>query len=305
MADAKPSPALLHNLMVAGELRRAAGALDAAGVDFVALKGIPLAIRLTGKVDGRGRAIRDNDILVRRAMIPKAVSALESIGYSRPAYPVESQLVTNFQYELWKGRLPLEVHWAPLPPLLYPVAEDYVWSRTELFDMGGWSVRVFDKTTTIIQLAAHFVQHGGSFEWILRDLALAWNTWGRDLEPAVVRSVADRLGLRHVLAYSLAAANDKALLDVPPPSLRSRPAELLRRVLPTSELCAPRPQPDHIRSIQMLMLVDPRRIPRWLLLRLLPPVDTLAAQRPLPPGPARYLEYLRRPLRALASVARR
>lgn len=291
--------------MVAGELRRAAAALDAAGIEFVVLKGIPLALRLTGSVDGRGRSIRDNDILVRRASLSSTVSVLESIGYSRPAYTVDSQLVTNFQYELSRERAQLEVHWAPFPPLLYPVPEEYIWSRTERFDLGGWSVRVFDKTTTVINLAAHFVQHGGSFEWVLRDLALAWNTWGRELEPTEVRSVADRLGLRHALAYSLSAASDKALLTVPAPALHSRRAELLRRVLPTSELCVPRPQPDHLRDMQMLVLVDARRIPKWLLLRLLPPMDTLAAQRPLPAGPARYLEYLRRPFRALASLGKR
>lgn len=305
-----PSPALAHNLLVAGELRRIAGALEAARVDFIVLKGVPLALRLTGRLDGRGRRIRDNDILVRRADLTRAVAVVEALGYARPPFSIASQLSTNFQYELFKHvpggpPLPVEIHWAPFPPLLYPVAEEYIWSRSEVADLGAWKVLVLDKPSTVIHLAAHFVQHGGSVEWILRDFALAWNTWAREIEPARLRSQASEMGLLHVLAFSQRAADDRGLLTVPPLALRSRRAYVLRRLLPASKLCTPRPQPDYVRSVQMLALVDFRRIPRWLLLRLIPPRSLLAAQIGLPEGRAVFSEYLRRPLRALARLAQR
>lgn len=310
MPTAGPTPALAHNLLVAGELRRIAGALEAAGVDFIVLKGVPLALRLTGRLDGRGRRIRDNDILVRRADLTRAVAVVEALGYARPPFSVASQLTTNFQYELFKQvpggpRLPVEIHWAPFPPLLYPVAEEYVWRQSEVADLGDWKVLVFDKPSTVIHLAAHFVQHGGSVEWILRDLALAWNTWAGEIDLVRLRSLAGEMGLLHVLAFSLRAADDRGLLTVPPLVLRSRRADMLGRLLPASKLCTPRPHPDYVRSLQMLALVDVERIPRWLLLRLVPPRSLLAAQSGLSGGRAVYFEYFRRPFRALVRLVRR
>lgn len=51
---------------VQGELGAIGRALDAAAVEHAVLKGLPLAVRLTGRIDGRQRRIRDTDVLLRQ-----------------------------------------------------------------------------------------------------------------------------------------------------------------------------------------------------------------------------------------------
>lgn len=305
----KLTPELGHCLALLAELQRIGAALDAASIDYLVLKGVPLAVRLTGRIDGRRRRIRDNDILVHRADAARAVEVLELLGYSPPAgLKLESQLDVNFELEMFRRSAQgtsycAEAHWAPFSPALYPVSEDYLWSRTEVVRIGDWPARVFDKPTTVVHLASHFVQHGGSFEWVLNDLALAWNTWAIEIDPSELRAVAEQLGLLHVLMFSLRAAEDRGLLTVQPPGFESRPTTLLRLMLPSSRLCTPRPQPDYVRSVQLLALAPTRRIPMWLLQRLIPPRSSLPTRH----GDASlevYAEYARRPLRALRRIAR-
>lgn len=73
---ARLTPELARCLALLGELGAIGRALDAAGVEHAVLKGLPLAVRLTGRIDGRQRRIRDADILVRRR--PRFLQALRS-----------------------------------------------------------------------------------------------------------------------------------------------------------------------------------------------------------------------------------
>jgi hypothetical protein len=299
------SAKLASSLLLLGELHRIDTALRATGIDFIVLKGLPLALRLTGRVDGRSRPIRDNDILVRRADAQRAVDALEQLGYVAVGnLTLESQLVVNFELELERqlphgGSVVAEVHWAPFPPLLYPFDEQYLWSRTELVDVSGRSMRVLDRTLTLLQLASHFVQHGGAAPWVLHDLAMAWNAWGAEVGPAELGAAADRTGLEHALAFALAAASDRQLLTRAAPGV-SRRVRALRELLPTSRL----DQVEARRTVELLLLAPPRRIPRWFWLRLVPPPANIAARYGQPMSRKVYLLYPLRPVIALAQLVR-
>ena len=65
-----------QNLSVTSELLVIARALDAAGVDFIVLKGVPLAYRVFGRL--HARRIRDNDILVHPRDVAAALGATGS-----------------------------------------------------------------------------------------------------------------------------------------------------------------------------------------------------------------------------------
>jgi len=261
-------------------------------------------------MDGRGRRIRDNDILVRRADVPRAVAALEAIGYrAAETSNLQAELAVNFQFELARSVAQnavtiVELHWSPFPPAFCATAESEWWARTEWTDLGTRYVRVFDRTLTIVHLASHFVQHGAAGLWILKDLANAWNAWSEELPPASVIDFAGDMRLRAVLEFALHAAQDRGLLFRPLPPLTSFRAALLRRWVPGSELDRNRPHPDYAREMQMLLLAEPAGVLRWIRLHALPPRSAIAARAGFQRRWRVYMEYPLRPLRVLATIAR-
>lgn len=295
-----------YGLLLMGELQRVGRALRADGVEFIVLKGLPLAVRLTNRIDGRHRRIRDNDLLVRERDAVRAVEVLRRLGYEEhPGMTLASQLVVNFELEMFRrlpegGGLIAEIHWAAFPPLLYPVDENVLWSRTETVEVGGYPVQVFDRELTLIHLASHFVQHAASVAWVLRDLAMAWNRWANELDHAALFDLATRLRLQHVLAFSMAAASDLGLLEVAPPPFPSYPAAVLRRVLPSQRLGPPQPVATVRRSLELLLLAPPEQLTHWLRYRMLPTRAAVAASCGLrSPAEVRPWHYLARPARAL------
>lgn len=297
-------PSLPRNLLLLGELTRVAEALQAASVELLVLKGLPLSVRLTGRLGGRERRIRDNDILVRRRDVRRAVSAIESLGYAPLAnMPLESQLPLNFEYELHRPvgdtTSIVEIHWAPFPPLLYPVDEAYLWSRTESIEIAGRRFRVFDRVLTLLHQASHFVQHAASSDAVLKDLALAWNAWAEDIDPADLRTAARRTGLVHVLDFALRAADDRGMLQRRRPEPRSARAAGLRLLLPSNRLGPVQVQPTLRRELALATLAPTRRVPYWLWTRVFPPAQVIAGTQGRALSPRIYLEYALRPLRRL------
>jgi len=307
----KLTPELGRCLALKAELEHIGRAFDAAGIDFIVLKGLPLAVRLTGRIDGRGRRIRDNDLLVRRKDVREAVHVLERLGYSLlPDVTLESQLDVNFEVEMHRRAeaglsLCAEVHWAPFPPLLYPTDEDLVWARTEPVLVGELRVETLDKTLTLLQLASHFVQHAASVDWVLRDLAMAWNLWGAQIEPEALKRLATQTGLTHVLAFSLSAAEDRGWLTRRPPALGSSRARLLRVLLPTSRLGPPQAQPTLRRSLELSILAPARQVPTWLWSRIAPPRSLIAGRFGVSEPSVGLRHYAIRTLRAATRAAKR
>lgn len=66
---------------VKNRLRRAAGALDAAGIEYAVIGGNAVAAWVSRVDDSVVRNTRDVDILVRRADMPRIVPAMEQAGF--------------------------------------------------------------------------------------------------------------------------------------------------------------------------------------------------------------------------------
>lgn len=298
---------LARNLLLLGELRGIASQLETAGISYIVLKGLPLAQRTTGHIDGRAHLTRDNDVLVRRADVARVIRLMQSIGYEPdPGLTLESQLRVNFEFELWKAVLGtfavLEVHWAPFPAVLYPVDEDWLWTRTELVQLGNRAFPVLDRALTILQLASHFVQHHAKGEWILRDFAAAWNLWGDELDREDFVECCRRTGLFHAFSFTLGAAMAMQLVPSSQHAFRSSRARALSWLLSNA---AARQLPEGVRAWEFLVLARPQHVAEWLWLRAAPPLEAVAAFRGRPTSALTYLEYLRRPFRALARALRR
>jgi hypothetical protein len=230
------------------------------------------------------------------------------VGYrSIDGRTIDRQLDADFQYRMARpvgadGEVSAELHWSAFPTDLYPIDEEILWTRSESFDLGSRWVRVFDRPLTLIHLAAHFAQHLFAVRSILDDVAVAWNRWGAAIDHEDLVALARATELTAVLDFALGSAADLGMLAPPAAELCSPRAARLRRLLPAERLFTPRPEVDHIRMLLALLLVNPRRIPRWARNLLFPPIENLSVIVGRPVSPALYLRYFTRPLRPLARV---
>lgn len=289
-------------LQLEAELRRLGTALRERGIEWVSMKGPILARRLAVDLHRRGWLV-DNDVLVRQCDAAPAVEVLRGLGYAPPRFvKLESQLKTSFEAALFREdcgtTLGAEVHWAPFPWPLYPIDEHLVWSHTEVIEVDGWKVRVFDPALTTLHLASHFVQHLASEPRILNDIAWAWNHWQQELDSAAFRQLAKAFRIEHAVAYSLNIAADRGLLDTPAPFDTWR-ARWIARLVSAGDVGAERPRHDYWRMLQMAIAAPPERVPRWLWGNVFPPIDTLASVYDRPVTPQLYLRYFTRLFRPL------
>lgn len=267
------------------------------------MKGPILARRLGVAAYRRGWII-DNDVLVRRSDVARAVQALGALGYApRPYLSLESQLAVHFHTALYRVdndvTVPVEVHWSPFRCPLYPENERLVWQHTELLDVGSRPVRVFDPPLTVVHLASHFVHHRASESRILRDVAWAWNKWQPHIDRSELHALAKAFRLDHALAYSLHIAAERSMLDAPPP-FDTTPAQWLRRLVSAEDVTeVQQPRHDYARMLAMLVIAPPERVPRWLWNLVFPPIDVMASIYDRPATPALYLRYFTRLFRPI------
>jgi hypothetical protein len=298
-----PASRAARNLLLTSELLNIARGFDAAGVEFVVLKGVPLAHRIFGRLDAR--RIRDNDILVHPGDVDRALDVLRDCGYEPviPGLILRKELRRTNQHAM-VHRLPTggvmlaELHWRAFSGF-FDVPEAIEWEHTQPFPLNGATVRVFDEPLTLLHLAAHFAHHAFSEAWILRDVAAAWNAWGRDIDRDGLLRLARDTGTEHVLEFALRAAEDLDLLVVPAPPSGSWRTAVLRRLLPTRRLFEPRPRPDHRRTLLVFHLTGLRLVPRYLAQGMFPTIEHMSAIYDRPISRWLYLRYATRPFRAL------
>ena len=306
-ASAAPLHAVVRNLLLETELHRIAQTFQRERVDFIVLKGIPLALRVFESIDSR--AMVDNDILVRRADAPRALEVLQSLGYeSIDCRSLEKQIDVDYQYRLARtvangAAVNAELHWNAFPEDLYPVPEALLWEHCERFDLAlPEPILVFDRPLTIVHLAAHFAVSDFAVPSILVDVARAWNRWYAESDAKEVVELAARTGLTHVLDFALLAAADLRLLRGEPPPIRSPRARRLRSFLRSEDMAGDRPAHDYARKAGAALLAEPRRIPTWLWRIAFPPIENLAVIEGRPPSRGLYLRYFTRPLRLAARM---
>jgi hypothetical protein len=306
-AEARESEIVAHNLGIFAEMRRIVQALDAAAVSCIVLKGIPLCHRMD---DGFARrAIVDNDILVHRADVARAMEALEGLGYRSLSWRrLEQDLEESFEHPLSRpdvdGRpLFCELHWNAFPPSLFRARESTLWARTVEVDVLGARVLVFDPALQILHLASHVVQHELCEPRTLEVFGRAWSHWGNTIDYADLASLARELGIEQAFEYVVEMARALALTKTKGLGTTSRRVSLAKKLFRPERLleAAEDEYPErYIRAMLVLMLVPPSRAFRHLLGRVLPAPDAPVRQRG---RRAVALHYLARPWRPIARSA--
>ncbi|HYX68130.1 MAG TPA: nucleotidyltransferase family protein [Terriglobales bacterium] len=205
------------NLLLAGELVRMVGRLEAAGVAALAYKGPALAEALYGNL--ALREFSDLDILVEAESVGRAQEVLRVLGY-RPSLELSARQQAAYLrsgcevgFVSREGAMVVELHWrvAPRHFVAEPAASELL-ASARWATVGGAPLRTLAPEDLLPALALHAAKHvWQGLGWIcdISELLRAFPS----LDWAEVEGRAQKLGLRRLLYLPLHLAIE--LLDAP------------------------------------------------------------------------------------------
>jgi putative nucleotidyltransferase-like protein len=205
------------NAHLAEALGDVLGALGAAGVEAMPVKGLVLAEHLYGDIAARPCA--DLDVLVRPRDLAPAREALRSIGFQQRAAPGYKALVHQFHDPAW-GRgsgtdhVRLELHWALWADSERRLGTDGLWDRSVAATLAGRPIRMLSPEDTLLHLAIHRTRSALRLRWVV-DVAELVRRYGDALDWSAYLDRAGRAGARTASWVILGLARD--LLDSPVP----------------------------------------------------------------------------------------
>lgn len=232
------------NLLLAGELVRILGRLEAAGIPALAYKGPVLAESLYGNL--ALRQFSDLDILVEPASVGRAQEALLGLGY-RPSLELNPRQQAAYLrsgcemgFASREGAIAVELHWriAPRHFCAEPAASDFL-ARAQAVPLGGAQVRTLGPEDLLLALSLHAAKHlWQGLGWICDISELLRAFPALDWQAAEGRG--QRLGLRRLLYLPLHLAGEVLGAPVPAevrarvaaePEVQSMAREVLQRPL--------------------------------------------------------------------------
>ncbi len=186
-------------------------ALERVGVDALAFKGPTLAALLYERLDRV--ASGDLDVLVRRADIERAVTALAAVGY-RPDSEVALSLPGNNEMLLrCEGRADVDLHWALSPPYFFPFDLDGAFGRAQTVRLIGQEFRTLGNEDLFVGLVIHHSRHCWDNAGWIRDIALLLEK--RPLDWALVERAATVARARRAVNLAILLTGEAASSLVP------------------------------------------------------------------------------------------
>lgn len=205
------APEAAHTLKRAADLHVVLAALERVGIDALAFKGPTLAALLYERLDRV--ASGDLDVLVRRADIERAVTALAAVGY-RPDSEVALSLPGNNEMLLrCEGRADVDLHWALSPPYFFPFDLEGAFGRSQTVRLIGQDFRTLGNEDLFVGLVIHHSRHCWDNEGWIRDIALLLER--HPLDWALVERLASASGARRVVNLALLLVGASAAPSLP------------------------------------------------------------------------------------------
>jgi hypothetical protein len=208
--------------------------LHAAGVDTLALKGVPLALQYYS--DPGLRPMVDVDVLVRYEQFDTALDVLEADGWRDRELDIprdrRRRMYHGSGMSHADGRA-LDVHWQPALPFVLPHAEsessDDLWDASVPLRLGELEIRTLCPTDMLLHVIVHGLWAGSSanVRWAADAVTVTQSApdaidWGRLLDQAVRRDLVIPVGnglrfIDDVLDAPVPPAAINALARVPVP----------------------------------------------------------------------------------------
>jgi hypothetical protein len=297
------------------ELALVLGALHAAGVDAIVLKGAHLGEEIYG--DGALRPMGDVDLLVRDHRVDDAVHALLAAGYSwstdlhvGPAGPMDYSRHHHIRRLVKEGQLPIELHRALLAPNSGRVLDlDDIWRTAKPTVIAGVTTLALAPDYLLLYLVLHAAtNHGFQVTLLtLMDLAMVARRMDEANWSSFVRLV-NAMAAGGLAFATLALVRDLLGAPVPPTVLdaldHSLADEEIVAVLTDAVLDRGMPLPVSYESALAAPRAGDRA--RLFIRGLFPSRDEMRMRHGLQQGTlALYWQYLRRPSDLLRRHGRR
>jgi len=188
--------ALSNSLMAESIALRAFEALDTAGIEARALKGV--AISHLDHRDPAERVFGDADLLIRRSDYRLGLSTLEKAGFRRAAPPVRRWWERRFGKAIMMNAPndgELDLHLAIAGGYFGErIDHDRLWASASVpFDLGGRATRGLDPAGRLLQACCHVVVGGGSGLRGKRDVAQLVLVSGTDWQTMVANAQLDHV----------------------------------------------------------------------------------------------------------------
>jgi hypothetical protein len=185
-------------------------------VPVIAIKGPALALSAYGDV--AMRVFGDLDFMVRSEDLPRAVAALERLGYSSPAYRadvVESGFFPDVSLDFSGPDGVVDLHWR-LSANYFPFAPtgEQIWKRTGEIDLLGRRVCILGPVDSILFQACHGSKHGWMTLAQVCDFARLLATPG-PMSWSSLLDEARRMRASRMLLLGVDLANSLSLCEVP------------------------------------------------------------------------------------------
>lgn len=205
------APEAAHTLKRAADLHVVLAALERVGIDALAFKGPTLAALLYERLDRV--ASGDLDVLVRRADIERAVTALATVGY-RPVSEVALSLPGNNEMLLrCEGRADVDLHWALSPPYFFPFDLEGAFGRAQTVRLIGQDFRTLGNEDLFVGLVIHHSRHCWDNEGWIRDIALLLEK--RPLDWALIDRLAEGSRARRAMNLAVLLVGEQSLTQLP------------------------------------------------------------------------------------------
>jgi hypothetical protein len=229
----------MRNLAIDAGTGRILGALEAAGIRSILLKGPTLQRELHR--DGTLRPYSDTDLLVAPADLDRAAPILARLGFELSLDHREHTAISEPHAQEWQqgeGGQKLDLHWRVAG---IGLAAERAWeilsARTEPIAVGGATAEALARPGIALLVALHAAHHGESFAPPLRDLGRALDAFDAETWRAAARLAAELDAVEALAAgLRLAPAGARLAAELELPEVLSARRKLMASTQPAGSL---------------------------------------------------------------------
>ena len=207
----------LRNLRMAKRLIQIITLFEQAGIVFLPVKGLVMALQAYG--DLNSRSFVDLDLLIKPGDLPEALEILQSIGYL-PSVPIQPDQLPwlqrgNIELQLRRADQYLDLHWDLIGERLGHFPKDrFTWQDHSQLSLLGKEIPTLSLENTLLYLCLHGAKHAWQPLSTVADLShfLARQP---ELDWQASAGAAERYGMRRVFGLGLRLAQQWSHVALP------------------------------------------------------------------------------------------
>ncbi|NJN81995.1 MAG: nucleotidyltransferase family protein [Caldilineaceae bacterium] len=211
---------VMRSMTLGMELVKIVGALQAAGVRVLPVKGVALAAQVY--TDPTARQPGDLDLLIAPPDYGTTLAVLEDTGYTAhsPATMSQRQEAAWLHFRIERHfrqpqqRIDLDLHWQLFSQRILALDFDALWARGATVRLRDRTLRTLGVEDMLLYLCFHGSKHGwDALKWLV-DVAMVLHGYA-DLDWVVVLARADALESRRMVLAGMALVREILGVELP------------------------------------------------------------------------------------------